>query len=217
MAEDHHTNLPARRGSMKPLRKSRRSTEVGGSLISPAPAAQPTAVVTGSMTMWSLVDLAVREIPRRFQEIERDAMRLCMSLHCGADLVHYDISATIREKAGSVPVIKPLLVLILFEEIEMRDLARLCHRSRAAISTLVDDMFEQGLVTRRVSPDDRRVVMVKITEAGYDTFRRLFAPYNKREQFWAGGLTADEQSQFVALLGKLVNSRLTDPDIRLRS
>ncbi|QPC91765.1 MarR family winged helix-turn-helix transcriptional regulator [Mesorhizobium sp. INR15] len=167
-------------------------------------------------TLWSLVELAVREIPRRFPEIAPDAMRLCMSLSCGADLVSYDISATIRERQGSVPVINPLLVLSLFEEIEMRDLTRLCNRSRAAISTIVDELFELGYVTRRISPDDRRVAIIKITPAGHEAFRRMFVQYNSREQYWAGALTAEEQKQFVTLLGKLVNSRLTDQDTRLR-
>lgn len=202
---------------MKKMRGGHQPTRTTTTPTSSGPAMRVVDETTRSMTLWGLVDLAVREIPRRFPEIDPEAMRLCMSLSCGADLVSYDISATIRERQGSVPIINPLLVLSLFEEIEMRDLTRLCNRSRAAISTIVDELFELGYVTRRISSEDRRVAIIKITQAGYDAFRRMFVLYNSREQYWVGALTVEEQAQFVVLLGKLVNSRLTDPDIRLRS
>lgn len=183
----------------------------------PTPASRPIVDETShTTTLWSLIDLAVREVPRRIPEIDPEAMRLCMSLSCGADLVAYDIQTTVREQQGSVPVINPLLVLSLFGEIEMRDLTRLCNRSRASISLIVDDMVDGGLATRRTSPEDRRVQIVTITDRGRDAFRDIFTRYNQREQYWSAVLTPAERRQFVTLLGKIMNSRINDPDIRLR-
>lgn len=187
-------------------------TELESQIAPPAGIEEPSH----SITLWDLTDLAVREIPKRFPEIDPDAMRLLMSLNCSADLIFYDIQTVIREQQGSIPILSPLFVLSLFDEIEMRDLTRLCNRSRAGISMIVDEMVEGGLVTRRTSPDDRRVMIVKITDAGRQVFRDSFALYNKREQYWSAALTPDERDQFVHLLGKMMNFRINDPDIRLR-
>ena len=60
------------------------------------------------------------------------------------------------------------LLFVLAERgpLRMGDLARAMSASNAGVSGLVDRMSERGLVVRTPSPDDRRVLVVDLTDAG---------------------------------------------------
>jgi DNA-binding MarR family transcriptional regulator len=59
----------------------------------------------------------------------------------------------------------------LTEPVPMRDLAEALHCDSSNVTGIVDRLEERGLVRREVSPDDRRVKMLVLTEEG-DRLRR---------------------------------------------
>ncbi len=54
-----------------------------------------------------------------------------------------------------------------------RDLNPLLLISQPSLSRMIDRLVERGLVTKRPDPDDRRGVVVTLTEAGFALFRRV--------------------------------------------
>jgi DNA-binding MarR family transcriptional regulator len=72
----------------------------------------------------------------------------------------------------STPQLKALL-LISEEEIRMRELARKLGGSFSNATVLVDRLVERGLVERRDDPEDRRVVLVRVTEKGQHLIEQL--------------------------------------------
>lgn len=63
-------------------------------------------------------------------------------------------------------VIKTLVRLAKHDGISMGDMARGIGCDPSYITALVDDLDERGLARREASPDDRRVKIVVLTEAG---------------------------------------------------
>jgi DNA-binding MarR family transcriptional regulator len=55
----------------------------------------------------------------------------------------------------------------------MHELARMLGLSRANATGLVDRLEGKGIVERRHSTEDRRVVLVSLTRRGRDTARKL--------------------------------------------
>lgn len=66
-----------------------------------------------------------------------------------------------------------LMVLLAQDSVKMNELARLLGLSRANATGLVDRLEARGIVERRHSTEDRRVVLVRLTRQGRATARKL--------------------------------------------
>ena len=66
-----------------------------------------------------------------------------------------------------------LMMLLTQQSVKMKELARLLGLSRANATGLVDRLESRGLVERRHSTEDRRVVHVSLTRKGQQTARKL--------------------------------------------
>lgn len=76
-------------------------------------------------------------------------------------------------KSGVFP--KQLLVLMIIDDngepMAMKDISAQCGSSRAALTGSVNRMFDLGLVSRCHAKEDRRRVMVSVTEKGKVTLQ----------------------------------------------
>lgn len=109
----------------------------------------------------------------------------------------------LAQAGGSVPV---WLVLISLKSQQMRnqrELAEAVGIREATLTHHLNAMDEQGLITRRRDPANRRVHQVELTEAGEDAFQRLRGAAAAFDQRLRAGLSGDEVSQLEALLGRL--------------
>ena len=70
------------------------------------------------------------------------------------------------------------------------------------ITRLIDRLETKGLVTRSRTEQDRRVVLVAVTEAGLALVDRLDRPIAELNRTQLGHLSPQEQAQLVALLDK---------------
>jgi len=109
----------------------------------------------------------------------------------------------LAEAGGSVPV---WLVLISLKSQQMRnqrELAEAVGIREATLTHHLNAMDEQGLITRRRDPANRRVHQVELTEAGEAAFQRMRGAATAFDQRLRSGLSGDEVSQLEALLGRL--------------
>jgi DNA-binding MarR family transcriptional regulator len=83
------------------------------------------------------------------------------------------------------------------------DLAEDLGVSGAGMTGRLDGLEKAGWVQRTPSPDDRRRVVVEITRAGADVWRRAMALRGAQEEELVAVLTDKERAQLSRLLKKL--------------
>jgi DNA-binding MarR family transcriptional regulator len=80
------------------------------------------------------------------------------------------------ESSVTMAQMKVLMLLSALNEARMSELASALHLSLSTVSGLVDRLVESGLVARRTDANDRRQVMVSLTDEGIgflDRFQEL--------------------------------------------
>jgi DNA-binding MarR family transcriptional regulator len=84
------------------------------------------------------------------------------------------------------------------------DLAHDLELSSGAMTSRLDRLEQAGLVRRLPDPEDRRGVVVELTQKGRDTWDTSMNVQGRREAFFARTLTKAEQKQLNTLLRKLL-------------
>jgi DNA-binding MarR family transcriptional regulator len=100
-------------------------------------------------------------------------------------------------------VIKTLVRLSKGDGISMGELARSFGCDPSYITALVDDLDEQGLAHRESAPDDRRVKIVVLTNAGRKLAAEIDAVLSVPPAAFAA-LSNDEMRQLRDLLDKIL-------------
>jgi DNA-binding MarR family transcriptional regulator len=85
--------------------------------------------------------------------------------------------------------------------------------SSGAMTSRLDRLEQQGFVRRLPDPNDRRGVVVELTQEGMAAWDRTAGVAGRREAFFASALTRAEQKQLNRLLRKLmVAFELREPE-----
>ena len=110
----------------------------------------------------------------------------------GFDLtpVQYACLATLDQKPG----------------IDQATLAGLIAYDRATIGTVLDRLETKGLLTRKVSPRDRRAREMHLTETGRDLYRTVTPLVQEIQTLITGGLAPAERAEFLRLAAKLAST-----------
>ena len=84
------------------------------------------------------------------------------------------------------------------------ELATYADLSSGAMTNRLDQLERAGLVARRPDPDDRRGILVTMTDKGRETWIAAFAAQAEKEKQIAATLQPDEKAELNALLRRLV-------------
>jgi DNA-binding MarR family transcriptional regulator len=125
----------------------------------------------------------------------------------------HDISRYSRETGLSLIEMSVLLHLYYNSPLEVMNFTGLMQLSPAGASQLVERLVQQGLALREESPDDRRVRLVHLTEAG----KKIIADTIASRQKWAENLMDSfdtEQKEAVARALLLLTEKAVQLDIR---
>ncbi|MFE9446699.1 MarR family winged helix-turn-helix transcriptional regulator [Streptomyces sp. NPDC006602] len=94
-----------------------------------------------------------------------------------------------------------LLVFLWSEgDLEIRRLAELSMSTRAAVSSAVNKLEAAGMVRRKPVPDDRRLVVVQLTDAGRVHMEPAMKGQLALEEELLSSLCPDQQRQLMELL-----------------
>jgi DNA-binding MarR family transcriptional regulator len=116
-------------------------------------------------------------------------------------LFHPDVLALDRQLPRS-----ELLALLLLQRHGERTMSELAEVLGAPLSTasgIGERLARRGLVQRQRRPEDRRVVVVRLTRKGETAAGKLREQVDGLLRRVAGALTEEEQAQLLALLAKV--------------
>jgi DNA-binding MarR family transcriptional regulator len=81
-----------------------------------------------------------------------------------------------------------------------RDLARAIGVTARNVTALVDGLEESGFVRRTAHPEDRRALLVQLTDQGSAVTAGLAAEYERHSAYLFAGLPDEQVRQFVATM-----------------
>jgi DNA-binding MarR family transcriptional regulator len=84
------------------------------------------------------------------------------------------------------------------------EIARIADLSNSAMTSRLDRLEEAGLVRRLRDPDDRRGVLVELTEQGHALWEEALAVQAEKEALFASALTERQREQLNGLLRNLM-------------
>jgi len=87
----------------------------------------------------------------------------------------------------------------------LKELAEAAHCTRATITGIVDILERKGMVTRQPNPEDRRSLLVTLTERGQD-LQQTTPTLDEMLHGCCTGIRPDEATQLTELLQKLDHS-----------
>ncbi|MDX1886361.1 MarR family winged helix-turn-helix transcriptional regulator [Mycolicibacterium sp. 120270] len=98
------------------------------------------------------------------------------------------------------------VVLTALDRSSMRTQAALAAAigaDKTRIIATLDDLQEDGYIERRPDPDDRRVRLLAITDAGRRVKNAVQHEIQRGEERWLGELSAEERQTFLRVLERL--------------
>ncbi|OBB02088.1 MarR family transcriptional regulator [Mycolicibacterium fortuitum] len=98
------------------------------------------------------------------------------------------------------------VVLLALDRSSVRTQAALAEAigaDKTRIIRTLDDLQRQGFIEREADPDDRRVRLLAITEAGRAVKDSAQREIQQGEERWLGELSADERAVFLRVLQRL--------------
>ena len=109
----------------------------------------------------------------------------------------------LAQAGGSIPVWLVLISLKSQQVRNQRELAEAVGIREATLTHHLNAMDEQGLITRRRDPANRRVHLVELTDAGEAAFERLRGAAGAFDKKLRAGFSDDEVADLEALLSRL--------------
>jgi DNA-binding MarR family transcriptional regulator len=89
-------------------------------------------------------------------------------------------------------------------ELRLRDLNKHVLLTQPSVSRLIDRLVARGLVSKCPEPSDARGTVIRMTDEGFDMFRRVAVEHMRTISARVGGrLNPDELDQLAALCDKL--------------
>jgi MarR family transcriptional regulator, organic hydroperoxide resistance regulator len=113
-------------------------------------------------------------------------------------------------------VIKTLVRLAKADGVSMGDMARGIGCDPSYVTALVDDLDERGLARREPSPDDRRVKIIVLTDAGRSLAAEIDAVLSVPPAAF-GALSSSELRQLRDLLDKVLAATDDAPPSEVRA
>lgn len=103
--------------------------------------------------------------------------------------------------------------------VRMGDLAQMLGMTARNVTTIVDGLEHEGLLVRRKHPDDRRAILLELTEKGRAHIAQIHALHTAIAERFMAPLDAGERGELLRLLAKVrgaegANDHGSAPDVK---
>jgi DNA-binding MarR family transcriptional regulator len=106
----------------------------------------------------------------------------------------------------TMPQLKIMVILFVRGAIRMSDLAAGLGITLATATGLIDRLVERGLVTRDSLPDDRRVVLCRLSESGQQTISKIWNSAKNRSRELLETMDTEKLLMFTDILSTMLES-----------
>ena len=137
-------------------------------------------------TAQSFEDEARAKVAHEVPGADLDVFAATFDLIRLATRVMHDLESAVHRPAGwSYAGFRVMFTVWVSGSLPPMEIAHLSGLSRAAVSSVINTLERDGLVTRTRESDDRRVVTVRLTEEGESRLAEAYAEQNARsKQLW---------------------------------
>lgn len=105
-----------------------------------------------------------------------------------------------------------MISLRRFGDLSMTRLAKLAATDRTTLTRSIDNLITDGLVERKASSADRRVVVICLTETGRGLLETIRAEIRPLNRDICANLTTEEQAAMTRYLQKMLSGLIVEPD-----
>ena len=127
-----------------------------------------------------------------------EAMAVTSNLFRAANTVRNHLERTVLSQADlSWTAFVVLWVTWIWEPIETRQIAEEGGFSKATLTGVLSTLEGRGLLTRKKSKEDGRLVLVELTNKGRKLMDTLFPAFNKQETAIANSVAPSKQAQLA--------------------
>ena len=149
----------------------------------------------------------VSELPLNFP-----AAAAVSSLYRAANAVRLHLTnSVLREHGLSWTGFVVLWVVWIWDGLETRHAADSAAISKATLTGVVKTLESRGLIARRVSDTDRRLVNLQLTPSGVALMKELYPAFNAAEAEIVSGLSPRSLAQLTDSLRSIVTELETKP------
>jgi len=129
-------------------------------------------------------------------------LRLWLRILKTSKLIENEIREKLREEFDStLPRFDVMAALYRVEAgLRMSDLSSVLRVSNGNVTGIVDRLVSDGLIVRVPVDNDRRAMIVRLTNAGRELFQRMAAKHESWVNEILGGLTTAEATRLMATL-----------------
>jgi MarR family transcriptional regulator, organic hydroperoxide resistance regulator len=149
----------------------------------------------------------VRELP-----LDYPASAAVSSLYRAANAVRLHLTnSVLREHGLSWTGFVVLWVVWIWDGLETRRAADSAAISKATLTGVVKTLEARGLIARRVSDTDRRLVNLELTPSGVALMKELYPAFNAAEAEVVAGLSPRSLAQLTTSLRSIVTNLEAKP------
>ncbi|MCU5774520.1 MarR family transcriptional regulator [Erwiniaceae bacterium BAC15a-03b] len=133
---------------------------------------------------------------------------LSFSVRCLNIVVSRDLDRKLSglDVAKGTGKISTLLIVSRHPGIRPSSIADLIMRDRSSMGRLIDKMELQGLLRRKVAPDDNRSQALYLTEQGYKLASKVINLAQKQDRDFFHAISEQDKSLMINLCKKILNS-----------
>jgi DNA-binding MarR family transcriptional regulator len=150
-----------------------------------------------------------RDVEARIGElgVDADSMAAISNIFRVATTIRNHMERTVLDGPGlSFTAFTVLWVLWIWGEQEARHVADESGLSRGTLTGVVTTLEKRGLVRRRAHPDDKRSVLVAMTDRGESLMVALFPTFNAEEAKVSADLTGPQKDQLADALRTILRT-----------
>jgi DNA-binding MarR family transcriptional regulator len=126
-----------------------------------------------------------------FTSMVEQRVRSLLHANFGATLPRFDVMAALYDAPAGL---------------SMGEVSRRLMVSNGNVTGIVERLEREGLVWRRINPDDRRSQLVRLSDSGRTTFEEMAEAHEGWISSMLSGLSEEEVEQLKYLIGKAKQS-----------
>ncbi|MEX2351898.1 MAG: MarR family transcriptional regulator [Balneolaceae bacterium] len=134
---------------------------------------------------------------------ERETLNAFIKLMRASETINNRLNRSLAENEMTVSQFGTLEVLYHLGPLNQRAIGRKLLKTGGNITMVIDNLEKHGLVRRERDPDDRRAILIHLTDEGRDRIREYFPEHLKRIVREFSALTPGERSELARICKKL--------------